>query len=61
MAVLLPVVADGRAFTVTLTVFVFEHPVLLTVSVSEYVVVALGPAEGLDVLLEESPVDGLQL
>ena len=48
----------GNGLTVTLTVFVLTHPADV-VSVSEYVVLTVGQADGLDTVVELSPADGL--
>ena len=56
----LPATATGGVlFTVTVTLAVELHPQLL-VTVKVYVVVVVGVATGLEMLVEESPVAGLQ-
>ena len=48
----------GNGLTVTLTELVLTHPADV-VSVSEYVVLTLGHAVGLDTVAELNPVDGV--
>ena len=55
-----PAAATGNGFTVTVTEFDLEHPVAVTVSVTVYVVVDVGFAVGLDTVVLDNPVDGVQ-
>jgi hypothetical protein len=54
-----PAVTVGGGLTVTVTLALEEHPALVTVTV--YVVVVVGLAEGLETVVLLNPVDGLQL
>ena len=55
-----PAAATGNGFTVTVTLLDLEHPVAVTVSVTVYVVVEVGFAVGLDTVVLDNPVDGVQ-
>jgi len=55
-----PAAATGNGFTVTVTEFDLAHPVAVTVSVTVYVVVDVGFAVGLDTVVLDNPVDGVQ-
>ena len=50
----------GKGMTVTFTEFVSEHPVAVMVSVSTYVVVDKGLAEGCEMVASSSVVEGDQ-
>jgi hypothetical protein len=54
-----PAVTVGGALTVTVTLALEEHPALVTVTV--YVVVTVGLADGLETVVLLKPVEGLQL
>jgi hypothetical protein len=47
MELLAPAAADGKAFTVTVTLLVLVHPVAVIVSTTVYVVVTAGVTVGL--------------
>ena len=55
-----PVNAVGSELTFTVTVSLFEHPVLGYMAVNIYVVVADGLADGLAILVELKPTEGVQ-
>ena len=55
-----PAAATGNGFTVTVTEFDLEQPVAVTVSVTVYVVVEVGFAVGLDTVVLDNPVEGVQ-
>ena len=55
-----PAAATGNGLTVTVTEFDLEQPVAVTVSVTEYVVVDVGLAVGLDTVELDNPVEGVQ-
>ena len=55
-----PAAATGNGFTVTVTEFDLAHPVAVTVSVTVYVVVDVGFAVGLDTVVLDNPVEGVQ-
>jgi len=55
-----PAAAIGNGFTVTVTEFDLEHPVAVTVSVTVYVVVEVGFAVGLETVVLDNPVEGVQ-
>ena len=50
--VLIPALAAGNGFTLTVTMFDLLHPVAVIVSVSVKVVVTVGLAIGLDTIVE---------
>ena len=60
IAVLIPALAAGRGFNVTLTVFDLLQPVVVIVSVSVQVVVSVGLAVGFETVVELNPVAGDQ-
>jgi len=55
-----PAAATGNGFTVTVMLLDLEQPVAVTVSVTVYVVVEVGFAVGLDTVVLDNPVDGVQ-
>ena len=55
-----PAAATGNGFTVTVTEFDLAHPVAVTVSVTVYVVVEVGFAVGLETVVLDNPVEGVQ-
>jgi hypothetical protein len=55
----LPAEITGSGFTVSVTVAVFEQPVVVLVPVTVYVVVVVGDATGLAMFVAERPVAGL--
>lgn len=54
-----PVLLDGKAFTVTVTLFDLVQPVAVIVSVNVYVVVTVGETDGLET--EEVKPAGLEV
>ena len=56
-----PAAAVGNGFTVTVTLLDLLQPVAVIVSMTVYVVVLVGLADGLDAVELLNPVDGVQL
>jgi len=55
-----PAAAIGNGFTVTVMLLDLEQPVAVMVSVTVYVVVDVGFAVGLDTVVLDNPVEGVQ-
>jgi len=55
-----PAAATGNGFTVTVILLDLEQPVAVMVSVTVYVVVDVGLAVGLETVVLDNPVEGVQ-